>query len=100
MLRYFFIVMLCVAPVVAQQSGRIAVTVTDPGNRFVTGLDEAGVQIIEVTHGDGLAGSSFNYGFSGTDELTLIRTAVESATRARIADGLANGLVGQDTGPR
>src|SRR5437764_13138906 len=47
MLRYFFIVMLCVAPVVAQQSGRIAVTVTDPGNRFVTALDEASFTVLE-----------------------------------------------------
>jgi len=58
----------------------------------VAGLDAAGIEIIEVTHGDGLSGSTFNYGFSGTDELTLIRTAAETAARARIAVLLLPGL--------
>jgi 4-hydroxy 2-oxovalerate aldolase len=48
-------------------------------------LDAAGVPVIEVTHGDGLGGSSYVYGRSGTDELTLIRAAVEEARQARIA---------------
>jgi 4-hydroxy 2-oxovalerate aldolase len=51
----------------------------------VHALDEAGVQVIEVTHGDGLGGSSFTYGFSLTDEIKLIAAAVDEATRARIA---------------
>ncbi|HZP89834.1 MAG TPA: 4-hydroxy-2-oxovalerate aldolase, partial [Actinomycetota bacterium] len=51
----------------------------------VAALDRAGVPVIEVTHGDGLGGSSFNYGFSATDEMELVREAVETATRARIA---------------
>lgn len=51
----------------------------------VAALDGAGVPVLEVTHGDGLGGSSYNYGFSGTPERELIATAVETARRARIA---------------
>ena len=58
----------------------------------VHALDAAGVQVIEVSHGDGLGGSSFNYGFSKVDENQLIRAAVEEATRARIAVLILPGL--------
>jgi 4-hydroxy 2-oxovalerate aldolase len=51
----------------------------------VKGLDGAGVEVIEVAHGDGLGGSSFNYGFSHTDEKQLLRAAVEEAKNAKIA---------------
>ena len=51
----------------------------------VAALDGAGVPVIEVSHGDGLGGSSFNYGRSGTDERELIAQAVESAARSKIA---------------
>lgn len=59
---------------------------------IVGGLDEAGVPVIEVTHGDGLAGSSFNYGFSATPEIDLVTAAVQTARRARIAVLLLPGL--------
>ncbi len=52
---------------------------------IVHALDSAGVEAIEVAHGDGLGGSSFNYGFSAVDEMTLIRAAVEEARQAKIA---------------
>src|SRR2546430_4401849 len=58
----------------------------------VHALDAAGVEVVEVSHGDGLGGSSFNYGFSRTDEIALIRAAVDEATRAKIAVLLLPGL--------
>src|SRR5215218_7661499 len=51
----------------------------------VAALDAAGVPVIEVTHGDGLGGSSFTYGLSRTPEQELIRAAVRTAKRAKIA---------------
>lgn len=48
-------------------------------------LDAAGVQVIEVAHGDGLGGSTFNYGFSGTNEMDLIEAAAQEAKQAKIA---------------
>jgi 4-hydroxy 2-oxovalerate aldolase len=62
----------------------------------VHALDSAGVAVIEVTHGDGLGGSSFNYGFSREDELTLIRAGVEEATQAAIAVLLVPGIGTKD----
>ena len=52
---------------------------------IVAALDTAGVPVIEVTHGDGLGGSSFNYGFSKTPEQELIKLAAETAKEAKIA---------------
>ncbi len=52
---------------------------------IVEALDDAGVPVIEVTHGDGLGGSSFNYGFSKTPEQELIKAAAKTAKRAKIA---------------
>lgn len=52
---------------------------------IVAALDGAGIPVIEVTHGDGLGGSSFNYGFSRTPEQELIKLAAETAKQAKIA---------------
>lgn len=65
---------------------------TDDVVRIVGALDGAGVPVIEVTHGDGLGGSSFNYGFSKTPELELITAAVKTAKRAKIAFLMLPGL--------
>ncbi|MET7335366.1 4-hydroxy-2-oxovalerate aldolase [Nonomuraea sp. NPDC005650] len=58
----------------------------------VRALDRAGIEVIEISHGDGVGGSSFNYGFSATDEMTLIAAAREEATQARIAVLLVPGI--------
>jgi 4-hydroxy 2-oxovalerate aldolase len=58
----------------------------------VHALDRAGVEVIEVTHGDGLGGSSFNYGFSLQDEIKLIAAGVDEARQARIAVLLVPGI--------
>ncbi|SDY97352.1 4-hydroxy 2-oxovalerate aldolase [Amycolatopsis xylanica] len=58
----------------------------------VRALDAAGAGVIEVTHGDGLGGSSFNYGFSRTDELKLIAAARDEAKLAKIAVLLVPGI--------
>jgi 4-hydroxy 2-oxovalerate aldolase len=62
----------------------------------VHALDAAGVEVIEVTHGDGLGGSSFNYGFSRVDEIKLIAAGVEEATQAKIAVLLVPGIGTKD----
>jgi 4-hydroxy 2-oxovalerate aldolase len=58
----------------------------------VRALDDAGVPVVEVAHGDGVGGATFNYGFSATDEMTLIAAAAEEARQARIAVLLVPGV--------
>jgi 4-hydroxy 2-oxovalerate aldolase len=55
-------------------------------------LDKSGVSVIEVSHGDGLAGSSIQYGFSLSSEMDLIEEARGAVSRARIAALLIPGI--------
>ncbi|MGZ4533106.1 MAG: 4-hydroxy-2-oxovalerate aldolase [Mycobacteriaceae bacterium] len=57
----------------------------DEVESIVAALDGAGVPVIEVAHGDGLGGSSFNYGFSRTPDQELIAIAAKTAKKAKIA---------------
>jgi 4-hydroxy 2-oxovalerate aldolase len=63
---------------------------------IVRALDEAGMPVIEVTHGDGLGGSSFNYGRSLVDERVLMKAAVDEATNAKVAALMLPGLGTKD----
>lgn len=55
-------------------------------------LDEAGVPVIEVGHGDGLGGSSFNYGFSRLSDRDFISAAAAVVKNAALAVGLSVGI--------
>lgn len=59
-------------------------------------LDEAGIDIIEVNHGDGLGGASLTYGFSTEDEMELVAAAARVVKRARIAVLLVPGIATLD----
>ena len=55
-------------------------------------LDAAGLQVIEVTHGDGLSGSTFNYGFGLRTDAQLVEAAVRTVKQAKIAVLVLPGL--------
>jgi 4-hydroxy 2-oxovalerate aldolase len=55
-------------------------------------LDAAGVPVIEISHGDGLGGSSFNYGFSRYSEFDLLKAASKVIHTAKLAVLLLPGI--------
>ena len=57
-----------------------------------TALDEAGVPLIEVTHGDGLGGASINYGFPASGDEEYLRAVVPHMRRAKISALLLPGI--------
>jgi 4-hydroxy-2-oxovalerate/4-hydroxy-2-oxohexanoate aldolase len=56
------------------------------------GLDAAGVPLIEVTHGDGLGGSSVNYGFPAHTDEEYLGTVIPLMKQAKVSALLIPGI--------
>ncbi|MET4693456.1 isopropylmalate/homocitrate/citramalate synthase [Endozoicomonas sp. NE40] len=53
---------------------------------IATGLDEAGMPMIEVTHGDGLGGASLNYGFPAHSDEEYLSAVVPALKQAKLME--------------
>ena len=60
--------------------------------KVARGLDEAGVEMIEVSHGDGLGGSTVTYGFSKQSEFELLKAASSAIKKGKLAVLLLPGI--------
>ncbi|WP_019529174.1 4-hydroxy-2-oxovalerate aldolase [Dasania marina] len=56
------------------------------------GLDQAGLPLIEITHGDGLGGASVNYGFPAHSDEDYLRAVIPQMKNAKVSALLLPGI--------
>lgn len=56
------------------------------------GLDEAGMPLIEVTHGDGLGGASVNYGFPKHTDEEYLKAVIPALKKTKVSALLLPGI--------
>jgi 4-hydroxy-2-oxovalerate aldolase len=59
---------------------------------IAAGLDQAGIRYLELSHGDGLAGSSYNYGRSAVSEEKLLKAVSGIVKNAKLTVLLLPGI--------
>src|SRR5690348_1910742 len=64
----------------------------DQMKSIAKGLDDSGVPLIEVTHGDGLGGASVNYGFPAATDEEYLRAVIPLLKRAKVSALLLPGI--------
>lgn len=60
--------------------------------RIATAMDEAGLPMIEVTHGDGLGGASVNYGFPANSDEEYLSAVCKAVKKTKVSALLLPGI--------